>query len=56
MAKLIRETFDAKEIAVFEGDATVSTALLDLPSITSLHRSPAVGKLVMTAAAKHLAS
>ena len=57
MAKLIRETFDAKEIAVFEGDATVSTALLDLPfDHIFFTGSPAVGKLVMTAAAKHLAS
>jgi aldehyde dehydrogenase (NAD+) len=31
MTKLIRETFDSQEIAAFEGDAAVSTALLDLP-------------------------
>src|ERR1700730_16027263 len=31
MAKIIRETFEGQEIAVFEGDAAVSTALLDLP-------------------------
>ena len=57
MAKLIRETFDLHDIAVFEGDATVSTALLDLPfDHIFFTGSPAVGKVVMAAAAKHLTS
>ena len=57
MAKLIRETFDSQDIAVFEGDATVSTALLDLPfDHIFFTGSPAVGKVVMAAAAKHLTS
>jgi aldehyde dehydrogenase (NAD+) len=57
MAKLIHETFAWQEIAVFEGDAAVSKALLDLPfDHIFFTGSPAVGKVVMTAAAKHLAS
>jgi aldehyde dehydrogenase (NAD+) len=57
MAKIIRETFEWQEIAVFEGDAAVSTALLELPfDHIFFTGSPAVGKMVMTATAKHLAS
>jgi aldehyde dehydrogenase (NAD+) len=57
MAKIIRETFAWQEIAVFEGDAAVSTALLALPfDHIFFTGSPGVGKMVMTAAAKHLAS
>jgi len=57
MAKMLAETFAPEEIAAFEGDASVSTALLDLPfDHIFFTGSPAVGKVVMTAAAKHLAS
>ena len=57
MARIIRETFEWREIAVFEGDAAVSRALLDLPfDHIFFTGSPAVGKAVMAAAAKHLAS
>jgi aldehyde dehydrogenase (NAD+) len=57
MAEIIRDTFDDSEIAVFEGDAAVSTALLELPFDHMFFTgSPAVGKIVMTAAAKHLSS
>src|ERR1700724_4187722 len=57
MAKIIRETFEGQEIAAFEGDVAVSKALLDLPfEHIFFTGSPAVGKVVMTAAAKHLAS
>jgi len=57
MAKIIRETFAWQEIAAFEGDVAVSTALLELPfDHIFFTGSPAVGKAVMTAAAKHLAS
>jgi aldehyde dehydrogenase (NAD+) len=57
MAKIIRETFAWQEIAAFEGDVAVSTVLLDLPfDHIFFTGSPAVGKVVMTAAAKHLAS
>jgi aldehyde dehydrogenase (NAD+) len=57
MAKMLAETFAPEEIAAFEGDAEVSTALLDLPfDHIFFTGSPAVGKVVMTAAAKNLAS
>jgi aldehyde dehydrogenase (NAD+) len=57
MAKLIRETFVPEEIAAFEGDTAISTRLLDLPfGHMFFTGSPAVGKIVMTAAAKHLSA
>src|ERR1700730_13902255 len=57
MAKIIRETFEWQEIAAFEGDVAGSKALLDLPfDHIFFTGSAAVGKVVMTAAAKHLAS
>jgi aldehyde dehydrogenase (NAD+) len=57
LAELIRDTFSPEEIAVFEGDAAVSTELLSLPfDHIFFTGSPAVGKIVMAAAAKHLAS
>jgi aldehyde dehydrogenase (NAD+) len=57
VTQLIRETCEPQEIAVFEGDASVSTALLDLPfDHIFFTGSPAVGKIVMTAAARHLTS
>jgi aldehyde dehydrogenase (NAD+) len=55
MAKMLRETFTPEEVAVFEGEAAVSTALLELPfDHIFFTGSPAIGKVVMTAAAKHL--
>jgi aldehyde dehydrogenase (NAD+) len=57
LTKLIRETFDPQDIAAIEGDVAVSTALLDLPfDHIFFTGSPGVGKIVMAAAAKHLAS
>ena len=57
MAAMIKETFSEDEIALFEGDVPVSTALLNLPfDHIFFTGSPAVGKLVMAAAAKHLTS
>ncbi|WP_288428289.1 aldehyde dehydrogenase family protein [uncultured Spirosoma sp.] len=54
---MIAELFPPDEVTVFEGDAAVSTALLDLPfNHIFFTGSPAVGRIVMTAAAKHLAS
>lgn len=56
-AAIIREAFDENEVAVFEGDVSVATALLELPfSHIFFTGSTRVGKLVMAAAAKHLAS
>lgn len=56
-ARIIDEAFDAQEVALFEGDVDVATALLDLPfNHIFFTGSTRVGKLVMRAAAKHLAS
>jgi len=55
--KIIRDVFDEKEVALFEGDVSVATALLDLPfNHIFFTGSTRVGKIVMTAAAKHLAT
>lgn len=49
--------FDESEVAVFEGDASVAMQLMEMPfNHICFTGSPAVGKIVMTAAAKHLAS
>ncbi|HET6377527.1 MAG TPA: aldehyde dehydrogenase family protein [Methylocella sp.] len=57
LARLIRRTFPPEEIAVFEGGAAVSRALLEMPfDHIFFTGSPETGKLVMAAAAKHLAS
>jgi aldehyde dehydrogenase (NAD+) len=56
-AKIIRETFPEEEIAVFEGGVELANDLLELPvDHVFFTGSPAVGKVVMAAAAKHLAS
>jgi aldehyde dehydrogenase (NAD+) len=56
-AKIIAEAFDENEVAVFEGDVSVATALLELPfNHIFFTGSTRVGKIVMAAAAKHLAS
>jgi len=56
-AKIIRQAFDEKEVALFEGGVDVATALLELPfSHIFFTGSTRVGKLVMTAAAKNLAT
>lgn len=56
-AKIIREVFDEAEVAVFEGGVPFAEALLDLPfDHVFFTGSPAVGKRVMAAAAKHLAT
>ncbi len=56
-ATLVKEVFDEKEVAVFEGGVDVASALLDLPfSHIFFTGSTRVGKLVMAAAAKHLAT
>jgi aldehyde dehydrogenase (NAD+) len=54
---ILRDAFDEAEVALFEGDVSVATALLDLPfSHIFFTGSTRVGKLVMAAAARHLAS
>ncbi len=55
--KIIRETFDENEVALFEGDVSVAQALLELPfNHIFFTGSTRVGKIVMAAAAKHLAT
>jgi len=56
-ASIIRAAFDENEVALFEGDVRVATALLELPfNHIFFTGSTRVGRLVMAAAAKHLAS
>ncbi|MCV0023666.1 aldehyde dehydrogenase family protein [Bacillus sp. XT-2] len=56
-AKVIRDAFDEKEVAIFEGEVEVANELLDQPfDHIFFTGSTNVGKIVMTAAAKHLAS
>lgn len=57
VAKLIKETFNENEIAVIEGDASVSTSLLALPfNHIFFTGSTRIGKIVMSEAAKNLAT
>lgn len=57
ISRMVQALFPIEEVAVFEGDATMSQALLELPfNHIFFTGSPAVGKVVMAAAAKHLAS
>ena len=56
-ARIIKHAFDEKEVALFEGGVDVATALLDLPfNHIFFTGSTRVGKLVMAAAAKNLAT
>jgi aldehyde dehydrogenase (NAD+) len=55
--QIISATFDEQEIAVVEGGVDITTELLKLPfDHIFLTGSPKVGKIVMEAAAKNLAS
>ena len=55
--KMLSELFNDNEVAVFEGDATVSQILLNQPfNHIFFTGSPNVGKIVMSAAAKNLTS
>jgi aldehyde dehydrogenase (NAD+) len=57
MARIIADVFPANEVALFEGSLPTAEALLSLPfDHIFFTGSPAVGKVVMTAAAKHLTS
>jgi aldehyde dehydrogenase (NAD+) len=56
-AKIVTEAFEEKEVALFEGGVDVATALLGLPfNHIFFTGSTRVGKLVMAAAAQHLAT
>lgn len=57
MAEIISSIFPDNEVALFEGSLPTSQALLDLPFDDIFFTgSPAVGKVVMAAAAKNLTS
>ena len=57
ICKIISKTFNINEIACFEGGAEISKTLLELPfDHIFFTGSTAVGKIVMTAAAKNLTS
>jgi aldehyde dehydrogenase (NAD+) len=54
---IVRQAFEEKEVALFEGGVDVATALLELPfSHIFFTGSTRVGKLVMAAAAKNLST
>ena len=54
---IIEDVFDESEVAVIEGGIDTSTAALALPfNHIFFTGAPAIGKVVMAAAAKHLAS
>lgn len=54
---MLASLFDEDEVTLFEGDASVSQALLQHPfDHIFFTGSPAVGKMVMQAAAEHLSS
>ncbi len=55
--KMVDEIFEPQVVSVFEGDATISQRLLKLPfDHIFFTGSPAVGKVVMKAAAENLTS
>ncbi|HJW53959.1 MAG TPA: aldehyde dehydrogenase family protein [Burkholderiaceae bacterium] len=57
MARIVGDVFPTSEVALFEGSLPTAQALLDLPfDHIFFTGSPAVGKIVMAAAAKHLTS
>jgi aldehyde dehydrogenase (NAD+) len=56
-AEIIRQVFDEREVAVFEGGIEVAEQLLALPvDHVFFTGSPKVGRVVMGAAARHLSS
>jgi aldehyde dehydrogenase (NAD+) len=57
ISSMIQELFSSEEIAVVEGDSQVASTLLKLPfDHIFFTGSPAIGKVVMKAAAEHLTS
>jgi aldehyde dehydrogenase (NAD+) len=56
-ADIVRAVFDERDVAIFVGGVEVANILLELPvDHIFFTGSPAVGKIVMAAAAKHLAT
>jgi aldehyde dehydrogenase (NAD+) len=57
IAQIVAAAFDPSDIAVIQGGPEISTSLLDLPfDHIFFTGSPAIGKIVMAAAAKNLSS
>ncbi|MCY1017352.1 aldehyde dehydrogenase family protein [Pyxidicoccus sp. MSG2] len=57
MARLVKDVFPENEVALFEGGADLAEALLELPfDHIFFTGNPRIGRKVMEAAAKHLAS
>lgn len=57
MSKIIKEIFDESEVTVIEGSVKTAQPLLEMPfNHIFFTGSPQVGKIVMSAAAKNLAS
>lgn len=57
MQRIIDETFPTEEVALFQGEAETAQALLELPfDHIFFTGSPALGKVVMAAAAKNLST
>lgn len=57
MREIVEQSFPPGEVSMFEGDSQVAQELLSLPfNHIFFTGSPAVGKLVMRAAAEHLSS
>ena len=57
MQKIIDRTFATDEVALFQGDAEVAETLLELPfDHIFFTGAPALGKVVMAAASRHLTS
>lgn len=57
MRRIVESVFKTTEVAIFEGEVEVSTLLLELPfDHIFFTGAPALGKVVMTAAARHLTS
>jgi aldehyde dehydrogenase (NAD+) len=57
MKRIIEEAFEPHEVALIEGGVETSQALLELPfNHIFFTGAPEIGKIVMAAAAKHLAS
>ena len=57
LARLVKDVFPENEVALFEGGADIAEALLELPFDHFFFTgNPRIGRKVMEAAAKHLAS
>jgi aldehyde dehydrogenase (NAD+) len=56
-ARIVREVFDERDVAIFEGGISLAQRLLEVPvDHIFFTGSPKVGRTVMASAAKHLAS